>query len=872
MLASIREEMTLSESLISCEDEPIRIPGSIQRHGFLLLLDCRGEHIIAASQNTEEFLNVPLPLILGTLVENILDREVLGALRTIVESNETSGPQIYIGSFPVRGKFYSVVTHRVGEERVVEFECLDRLVSPEMTNQVFTNFVSKLNTLRDVRELCNALARQIKQLTGFNRILLYRFDEAGHGRVLSEENDGILPSYLGLRFPASDIPKQARDLYTLNTVRIIPDATYTPSPLVGVRQREVQTLDLSMSILRSVSPVHLQYMQNMGTLSSMSVSILCEGKLWGLVSGHHAKPREIPYLVRSACDLLTKLVATQLSSLRTSDRLKKMVHFHAVQRRVLTQMAADNDYLAAMADRLEDVMGITDAKGVALVLNGECKTFGICPAASDIQKLADWLDSQPDLEVFQSKELQREISWANNFADSASGLLALRTSHVRQSYLMWFRPEVVRTVEWAGPPPTHEEKKQLLNPRHSFDSWAELVRGRSKSWSEMEVESATEFRGALMTISLKRAEEAAHLSEARFLQLTQALPHPVWSAGDDGQLTYVNQQWLEHGLLDRGLWFEQPSIVAEDQQRCREAWNAALVSGASVELEIRICSPDNKERWNLLRAAPYRDINGNRRGWVGTCTDLTDRRQREATLRMTEKLALTGRMTSVIAHEINNPLEALMNLLFLLDEHVTDNETARGHISLANLELQRISAITKQTLIWSKESRETPTYGVAGELFDNVLRLFAGKIRNREVIVTITGGADVKLYASLSQITQLMANLVANAIQAVPVGGNIWLSAHAHGETMELVIRDDGHGMTDDTIRNLFQPFYSTRGDLGNGLGLYISREMAERNGGSILVKSEQGKGTEIRVILPAGGPPTSPDGPFMRDVSLAHG
>jgi PAS domain S-box-containing protein len=855
MSVNVPEEMSLSETPISCEDEPIRIPGSIQRHGFLLLLDGRGERIVAASQNTEEFLNVPLPLILGTQIENVLDREVLGALRVILESDEATGLQIYLGSFQVRGNFYSVVTHRVGHERIVEFERLDQLVNPEMTNQVFTNFVSKLNTLCDEQDLCDALAQQMKQLTGFNRILLYRFDEAGHGRVLSEVTDGALPSYLGLRFPASDIPKQARELYVLNTVRIIPNATYEPAPLVGMAQREVQTLDLSMSLLRSVSPVHLRYMQNMGTLSSMSVSIICEGKLWGLVSGHHAEPREIPYLVRSACDLLTKLVATQLSGLRTSSSLKKMVHFHAVQRRVLTQMAADNDYLAAMADRLEDVLEITGAKGVALLLNGECKTFGVCPTQSDIQKLADWMDSRPDLEVFESKELQCEISWASEFVEFASGLLALRISHVRQSYLMWFRPEVVRTVEWAGVPPTPEEKKQFLNPRRSFDTWAELVRGRSKSWSQMEVESATEFRAALMTISLKRAEEAAHLSEARFLQLTHALPHPVWSAEDDGQLTYVNQQWLEHGLLDHGLWFEQSAIFPEDQQRCREAWNAALISGTPVELEIRICSADNTERSNLLRAAPYRDINGNRRGWVGTCTDLTDRRQRETALRMTEKLALTGRMTSVIAHEINNPLEAMMNLLFLLDEHVTENETARGYISLANLELQRISAITKQTLIWAKESGEKPTYGTVGDLFENVLRLFAGKIRNHEATVTITGGADAKLYACIGQIVQIMANLVANAIQAVPVGGSIWLSAESHGETMELIVRDQGHGMSEEIIRNLFQPFYSTRGDLGNGLGLYISREMAERNNGSILVQSEQGKGTEIRVRLPAIAP-----------------
>jgi light-regulated signal transduction histidine kinase (bacteriophytochrome) len=236
----------------------------------------------------------------------------------------------------------------VNSERVLEFELTDRLVNPEMANDVFTNFVSRLNNLRSETELCQALTEQIKVLTGFNRVLLYRFDEAGHGTVLCEQTDNTLPSYLDLRFPASDIPQQARALYIEKTVRIIPDASYVPSPLHGLNGRPIHLLDLSLSILRSVSPVHLEYMRNMGTMSSMSVSIVCEGKLWGLISGHHAQLRRVPYLVRSACDLLTPLVATQLNSIASSASLHQMDHFHAVQRRMLTLMAAENNYLSVM--------------------------------------------------------------------------------------------------------------------------------------------------------------------------------------------------------------------------------------------------------------------------------------------------------------------------------------------------------------------------------------------------------------------------------------------------------------------------------------------------------------------------------------------
>jgi PAS domain S-box-containing protein len=460
------------------------------------------------------------------------------------------------------------------------------------------------------------------------------------------------------------------------------------------------------------------------------------------------------------------------------------------------------------------------------------------------------MDGRPELEVFESRYLSSRIDWASEFSEVASGLLAIRISHVRQSYLMWFRPEVVRTVQWAGEPGKVQEN-QRLNPRKSFEIWSELVRGRSRPWTEVEVESATEFRGAIMTISLKRAEEAVQLGEARFLQLTNALPHPVWTADDDGQLTYVNQKWLEQGFGSQGRWYEQERLAAEDQHRSGNLWINCVTKGVPFELEIRFHPPtDGADRWNLVRAIPYFRADGTRAGWAGTCTDLTDRRQRETALRMTEKLALTGRMTSVVAPEINNPLEAIVNLLYLLNDRVKEDETARGYIESAESELQRISGIT-QTLRWSKESVQRPQTRTAGYLFKDIQQLFVGKIKNREVNVLIEDGEEVPVYGAQGQISQMMANLISNAIQAVPVGGQIGLSAREDGGMTEIKVQDNGHGMNDEALRHLFEPFYSTKGDLGNGLGLYISHEIVERHGGSLIVKSQVGIGTEIRVRLP---------------------
>jgi signal transduction histidine kinase len=379
-----------------------------------------------------------------------------------------------------------------------------------------------------------------------------------------------------------------------------------------------------------------------------------------------------------------------------------------------------------------------------------------------------------------------------------------------------------------------------------------MVRGRSAPWTEMEIESAREFRNALVTISLKRAEEAVELSEARFRQLTHALPSPVWTSDDDGQLTYVNQKWRDQRLGERGRWYEQVGLGREEEARCAQLWKAAVAAGTTFEAELRFhANLEDVERWNLVRSIPFLRADDTRAGWVGTCTDLTDRRDREAARRMAEKLALTGRMTSVIAHEINNPLEAITNVLYLMGQEVRGNTSALNYIEMAQHEIERISGITKQTLRWSKDSIQRAEFGTAGDLFDDVVRLFAAKIRNRQITVAIAGGQALRFHGVIGQIRQVMANLVSNALDAVSEGGCVWLEATAGEGGLEIVVRDEGEGMSEETQRQLFRPFFSTKGDLGNGLGLYISNEIVERHGGRLAVESTLGIGTTMRISLP---------------------
>ncbi len=857
-------------TLDNCATEPIRIPGSIQPHGFLLGLGEDFEHVVVASRSAAEYLGTPLKLILNAPIGSLFQRELLTAIEHQRCAMDPDGMVAYLGSFGIRGEVFSLVSHCVEGKPLLEFERQDRLVGAEMMNSVITNFVSTLSRLETEQDLCEAVTRQVAALTGFDRILLYCFDEEGHGIVLSEANSGSLPSYLDLRFPASDIPRQARDLYVLNTVRIIPDADYTPSPLERADAADTpHILDLSLSILRSVSPIHLEYMRNMGTAASMSISIVSEGRLWGLISCHHAEPRMVPYLVRSACDMLSKLVGTQITAFLAASRLRTAMHFHAVQRQLLTYVAAATNYLAELARHMPQLMQVTDAAGAALWLEGRCECVGNPPSEADVRRIVEWLDTKPGMDLYETRQLSADLPWTADLADTASGLLAVRISDVRQRYVLWFRPQVVRTVQWAGEH-TRGAVGEKLHPRKSFESWRETVRGQSLPWGEVEIDSAREFLSAITTISLRRAEEEAELSAARFELLTQALPEKIFTADDNGVLTFTNDRWREHGLSDTGVWFGQGQLLPEDEERVARRWAEAVASGEPIEEEVRMLSGvDRVPRWNLMRAVPFRRQGGVRAGWIGSLIDLTDRREREAALRMTEKLALTGRMTSVIAHEINNPLESITNLLYLVRQDVSAGSEAAQYIAQAEGELERIAGITKQTLRWGRENSGRVERFCVGTVFSDVLRLFSGKLRNRSVEAQVRGGSGVMVDGIVGQIRQVIANLVANAIDAAHVGGKVWLEARDDGEAIEIVIGDDGVGMGPEVRSQLFQPFFSTKGDLGNGLGLYISHEIVERHGGRLRVDTAPEKGTTVHVFLPVNVQIT-PSAPTEADLLLS--
>ncbi|HZI05384.1 MAG TPA: ATP-binding protein, partial [Archangium sp.] len=329
-----------------------------------------------------------------------------------------------------------------------------------------------------------------------------------NGEVLSENKREGLDAYLGLHYPASDIPQQARRLYLLNWLRIIPDREYRPAPLLpSLRPDNQQPLDLSFSVLRSVSPIHLEYMRNLGLRASMSISLVVGGRLWGLIScGNHSSPRYLSYELRAACELIGRITSQLIGVQEEREKLELRKKLRGHQERLVEAMRAEEEEaLAGLVKQPGELLGLAGASGAAVFCEGRCWTVGRVRPESAIEGLVGWLRETVKEGVFHTRALPGLYPPAEAFKEVASGLLAVSLPKHTPDYVLWFRPEVLQTVNWGGDPtkPVEKAGEELrLHPRRSFELWKEVVRANSLPWTPAEVEAATDLRRYAIEVDL----------------------------------------------------------------------------------------------------------------------------------------------------------------------------------------------------------------------------------------------------------------------------------------------------------------------------------------------------------------------------------
>jgi chemotaxis family two-component system sensor kinase Cph1 len=491
--------------LTNCEREPIHIPGAIQPHGVLVALREPDLNITQVSENVAHHLQLRADAVLGSPLRLLLAAHSVDLVREALANGrwESVNPL----RLEARGKHFDGIIHRHDGALILELEPTSGAAPQESIHHPLRAALMSLQFARTLPELCETVVREVRRLTGFERVLLYRFDKDGHGSVDAEARDASLEPYLGLHYPASDIPQQARALYLRNWLRIIPDARYSPVRIVpSLCPQTGAPLDLSFSVLRSVSPIHLEYLANMGIRASMSVSLIVGGRLWGLIScANHTGPRRIPYEIRSASEVLGRLASLQIAALEAREAAELRASRRATQH-VLAEALRGGVGLESLLNHPGELLTLVSADGAAVVWAEKQQSCGRTPAPEMISALANWLEEQAALVPFATESLPALFPAAVDSKDTASGLLTFALPGTPPRRVLWFRSEVPSTVHWGGDPnkPVVTDPSMRIHPRHSFDLWKEEVRLQSRQWIAGDMEAADDLRRNAMEIDLER--------------------------------------------------------------------------------------------------------------------------------------------------------------------------------------------------------------------------------------------------------------------------------------------------------------------------------------------------------------------------------
>jgi chemotaxis family two-component system sensor kinase Cph1 len=656
--------------LLNCEREQIHLAGSIQPHGALLLIREDDNVVIQASGNTSGFLGLDGPVI-GKSLEEIpgdlaerLRPHLSDPLHEIVR-----GIRCHIG----RGRHsFDCLLHRpLGGGFIVE---LERAGPPVELSRHLEHALQAIMAATTSRALCDETARIFKALTGYDRVMVYRFDDEGHGEVLSEAKEPTLEPFLGNRYPATDIPQIARRLYERNRVRLLQDVEYTPAPLTPLLSPITgDHLDMSLCFLRSSSPIHVQYLKNMGVRGTLVVSLLVNRKLWGLVSCHHYTPRFIHFEQRAVCELLAEAVATRMAALESFVQAQAEFSVRRLEQQMIRVISKEGDWRNGLFDRAGALLEPLGATGAALLFEGEIRTVGEVPSTASLREIGLWLDGQrldgqrfngqtpdgqrpdgqrpdgqrpdgqrPDGEphsgLIATAAFGRDAPEFAALMPIASGLLAVPISSVPGEYLVWLRPERVQTVTWGGnpfePPPAGDDPA-TLSPRRSFAQWHQLVEATSEAWSPADLATARLIGETVTDVVIQFRSVRSLIVEDQLDQVRRQLQQagsPVIITDPDGIILQINSAF--DALLPPRT--KRPSSIADllpllsgpddallalrDLVRTQRGWRGEVVLDSQGDIPMPLS----------VRADPVFAPRSRMLGFVLMFTDLTERKAAES--------------------------------------------------------------------------------------------------------------------------------------------------------------------------------------------------------------------------------------------------
>ncbi|MBL7712220.1 MAG: GAF domain-containing protein [Chitinophagaceae bacterium] len=563
-----------SVTLTNCESEPIHIPGTIQPHGFLLGISDPGFIITYCSANAEPFLSCNPRQIIGQCMAQFFSSAEYTAFQHYAAAMDLH-TQPFV--FTIEGTPYNTTVHKSGTILVLEFEAFPdgSLALPDLYTQT-RKFVSMIEGASNLQSLCQAVADETRQISGYDRVMIYRFDKDYNGEVFAESKAEGLEPFLGLNYPHTDIPAQARELYLRNLMRMIADVDYTPVPILApddAQFEERKNLDLSLSVLRSVSPIHIEYLKNMGVRGTMSISLVHNKKLWGLIACHHYSPKNIPHYTRLAAKLQGHFLTSQIDVRQQVEALERNKVVEQQLGMLLKQL--DHENILEHLCRDSAIHEFIRAEGCAILTDGGLYTCGTVPEDDFIKTLAHWLSDYSRTGELVTSKLAALYPAALPEHHKVAGIVYYSLGKSKEECIIWFRPEVVTTINWAGNPDkaiVQDNAKEGLSPRKSFELWKQNVRDNSLEWLDAEISGSFRFASALQKqlhfAQLSREEEKLRKLANRLRAANEELKNMNWISTHDLREPLRKIQMFGSKIADNAK-LSLPDTVINDVNKMR---------------------------------------------------------------------------------------------------------------------------------------------------------------------------------------------------------------------------------------------------------------------------------------------------------------
>ncbi|MBC7388217.1 MAG: GAF domain-containing protein [Opitutaceae bacterium] len=840
-----------------CENIPLNFTNLIQGYGYLLVTDYNLK-ILQWSENFLVLLKLTNTDFEGRNFKDFLSVTQYEEVRKKIENKNVEDHISIDLDIVLKQHFTRFRATLHIKDKYVLFELEesnnDNTLSFTKLYQEIEYFSAVLKVAGSMEEICQKAAENLMSLSSFDRVMIYRFDEDWNGQVLGEASVNGKQEYLGFHFPSSDIPRQARQLYLKNPYRMIPDINDKDQQLIPPINKSINGItDLSDCNLRSVASVHLEYLKKMGVQASMSVPIVKDQQLWGIIACHHNTPKHLSYELRTVFGLLSNLISELVTTRESHYLLTKRIELFDKLGEMTRFMSYTGDFVSGLSDGKVNILQLLNLTGAVILYENTYNRIGATPPKKFVEEMMEWYKNAHPQQFFFSHELANIFPPAQEYSNLASGVIFLPLSGDHKYYIIGFRKEYVQTIKWAGDPGYASglpNDLAALHPRNSFGLYIEKKRHNSLKWTNIEIEIAHNLLKSILEIILRSQILKRIIAEEEVYKLSiiaQRTGNAVLTLNQHGRVEWVNQSFSDYSGMQlkdvTGKTFAEILKSSENIIIVTDSKSKGNVKRSAFKTDILLHREDKGTYLNF-NVSRVKNIDKQKYKYIIIGTDVTKMKEKSNVLAsINEQL---DDYTNLVAHDLKAPIKGIEGLINVLEENTdfVKHEENTEVFSLIRESISKMDLFISSLLSQAKQHRIELSEVDLNILLEDVFKwLNPDKSR---IKYSLEKNMPV-IQTNKNTLQQVFSNLISNAIRygcnkegicEIEIG-----ISEMHDTFIQFFVKDNGYGISKEYHQRIFNLYDTGKENNSTGIGLHTTKSLIEKNNGRIWVESEPGHG-----------------------------